>query len=209
MKCLLLLPDFNQSGEIRVWGDGMSTPMPVSLCEDIPLRELPDCFVLGIPESLLRAHVEQDFVYAQYARLASKKNVLSYSIRGGNDKSGRTIVLTIFQLLNDAEKLKFPPEAPQDLPLSISEDERHSIGDRIEAMMKSLKSDSTMNIKNMISAVEQFPKFRSFASEYSYLLAKSPQWTPRKKKAYSPILEILIAFVLLAILIVASIQMTL
>src|SRR5690606_41421499 len=103
MKCLLLLPDFYQSGEINVWGDGMSLPMPVSVCKDIPLRELPDCFVLGIPESLLRANIEQDFVYAQYVRLDYKRSVLSFSIRGGNDKSGRTVVLTILQLLDEGD----------------------------------------------------------------------------------------------------------
>lgn len=200
MKCLLLLPDFYQSGEINVWGDGMSLPMPVSVCKDIPLRELPDCFVLGIPESLLRANIEQDFVYAQYVRLDSKRSVLSFSIRGGNDKSGRTVVLTILQLLDEGEPLIFPPETPSSLPDSIGE--KNTIENRIGAMMKSLQSDSLSNIKDMISAVEKYPKLRSFASEHVDSLAQKPQWTPNKKKEYSFMIGFLVALLLLAILVI-------
>ncbi|WP_133154944.1 hypothetical protein [Billgrantia endophytica] len=201
MKCLLLLPDFYQSGEINAWGNGMSLPVPVSVCKDIPLRELPDCFVLGVPESLLRANVEQDFVYAQYVRLSSKRSVLSFSIRGGGDKSGRTVVLTILQLLDEGESLIFPPEVPPSLPDSIGE--KNAIEGRIEAMMRSLQSDSSSNIKDMILAVAKHPKLRSFASEYADSLAQRPQWTPSKKKEYSFMIGILVAFILLAILIIA------
>lgn len=200
MKCLLLLPDFYQSGEINVWGDGMSLPMPVSVCKDIPLRELPDCFVLGIPESLLRANIEQDFVYAQYVRLGSKRSVLSFSIRGGNDKSGRTVVLTILQLLDEGEPLIFPPKAPSILPDSIGE--KDTIENRIGAMMRSLQSDSLSNIKDMISAVEKYPKLRSFASEHVASLTQKPQWTPNKKKEYSFMIGFLVVVLLMAILII-------
>lgn len=200
MKCLLLLPDFYQSGEINAWSDGMSAPVPVSVCKDIPLRELPDCFVLGIPESLLRVNFEQDFVYAQYVRLDSKRSVLSFSIRGGNDKTGRTVVLTILQLLDEGEPLIFPPEVPSNLPDSISE--RNAIEDRIGSMMNSLQSASAANIKDMISAVEKYPKLRSFASEHVDSLAQKPQWAPNKKKEYSFMVGILVAFLLLVILII-------
>lgn len=200
MKCLVLLPDFYQSGEIHAWGDGMSAPVPVSLCKDIPLRELPDCFVLGIPESLLRANTEQDFVYAQYVRLDSKRSVLSYSIRGGIDKTGRTVVLTILQLLDEGEPLTFPPEAPSNLPDLTNE--RNAIEGRIGSMMNSLRSDSSSNIKDMISAVEKFPKFRSFASEYVKSLAQKPQWTPNKKKECIFMVGVFVAFLLLAVLVI-------
>jgi hypothetical protein len=199
---LLLLPDFYQSGEINVWGDGMSLPMPVSIYKDIPLRELPDCFILGIPESLLRANVEQDFVYAQYARLNSKQSILSFSIRGGHDKSGRTVVLTILQLLGEGESLTFPPESPLSLPFSI--DKRNEIEGRAEAMIKLLQSDPPANIKNMILAVGQYPKLQSFASEDTDSLAQRPQWTPHKKKEYRFVIGIFVAFLLLAFLIIAS-----
>jgi hypothetical protein len=200
MKCLVLLPDFYQSGEIHAWSDGMSAPVPVSACKDIPLRELPDCFVLGIPESLLRANIERDFVYAQYVRLGSKRSVLSFSIRGGKDKSGRTVVLTIFQLLDEGEPLIFPPEVPSNLPDSIGE--KKAIENRIGAMMRSLQSDSLSNIKEMISAVEKYPKLGSFASEHVDSLAHRPQWRPNKKKEYGFMVGILIAFLLMAILII-------
>lgn len=199
MKCFLLLPDFYQSGEIHAWSDGMSAPVPVSVCKDIPLKELPDCFVLGIPESLLRANIEQDFVYAQYVRLGSKRSVLSFSIRGGNDKSGRTVVLTIVQLLDEGEPLTFSPEIPSNLPDSI--DEKNTVENRIGAMMRSLQSGSLSNIKDMFSAVRKYPKLRSFASEHVDSLAHRPQWTPNKKK-YSFMAEVLIAFLLLVVLII-------
>lgn len=201
MKCLVLLPDFYQSGEIHAWSDGMLAPVPVSVCKDIPLRELPDCFVLGIPESLLRANIEQDFVYAQYARLNSKQSILSFSIRGGHDKSGRIIVLTILQLLGEGESLTFPPEAPPSLPFSI--DKKNEIEGRAEVMIRLLQSEPPANIKNMILAVEQYPKLRSFASEDADSLAQRPQWTPRKKKEYRFVIGILIAFLLLVFLIIA------
>jgi len=201
MKYLLLLPDFYQSGEIKAWGEDMSLPVPVSICKDIPLRELPDSFVLGIPESLLRANVEQDFVYAQYARLNSKRSILSFSIRGGSDKSGRTVVLTILQLLGEGESLTFPPEAPLSLPLSI--DKKNEIEGRIEAMIRRLQSESSENIKNMILAVEKYPKLRTFASEDTDSLARKPQWTPRKKKEFRSVVGILISFFLLVLLIIA------
>ncbi|WP_283627360.1 hypothetical protein [Shewanella baltica] len=200
MKFLLLLPDFYQSGEINAWSGGMSAPVPVSVCKDIPLRELPDCFVLGIPESLLRVNIEKDFVYAQYVRLDSKRSVLSFSIRGGNDKTGRTVVLTILQLLDEGEQLMFPPEVPSNLPDSISE--RNAIEDRIGSMLNSLQSDSSSNIKDMISAVKKYPKLRSFASEHVDSLAQKPQWTPNKKKEYSFMVGILVTFLLLMVLII-------
>lgn len=196
MKSFLLLPDYYQSGEINVWGDGMSLPVPVSICKDIPLRELPDCFILGIPESLLRAHVEQDFVFAQYARLNSKQSMLSFSIRGGLDKSGRTVVLTTLQLMMEGESLTFPPEAPPSLPFSIGE--KNEIEGRAEAMIKLLQSDPPQNIKNMILAVKKHPKLRSFASEDSDSLAQKPQWTPLKKK-YRYVIRLLVVFLLLAL----------
>ncbi len=200
MKCFLLLPDFYQSGEINVWGDGMSLPVPVSTCKDIPLRELPSCFVLGIPESLLRANAQQDFVYAQYVRLNSRRSVLSFSIRGGNDKSGRTVVLTILQLLDKDESLIFPPEAPRSLPDSI--DKKMIIENRILDMRRSLQSDSYSNIKDMILAVDKYPKIRSFASERADSLAQSPQWVPGKKKEYRFLVGIFTIVILLAILII-------
>lgn len=202
MKCILLLPDFEQSGAVKAWGDDMSSfPMSVSACKDIPLRELPGCFVLGIPESLLRTNVEQNFVYAKYVRLNSKKSILSFSIRGGSDKSGRTVVLTMLQFLAEGESLKYPPEAPSGLPASI--EGKKSIEDRIDAMIRSLKSDSSVNIKNMISAVTEYPKLQSFASEYTDSLVQQPQWTPRKKKEYNLMVGIFGVFILLIILMVA------
>lgn len=180
MKYLLLLPDYNQSGEILVWNNGMSVPTPISICKDIPLRELPNCFVLGVPESLLRDNTDQDFVYAQYVRIDSQKKILSFSIRGGSDKSGRTVILTVLQFLNESDSLIFPPQVPLKLADSISE--KNLIESRIESMMRSLQSDSPSNIKDMISAIEKYPRFRSFASEYVDSLVEKPQWTPNKKK---------------------------
>ncbi|PMR77941.1 hypothetical protein C1H69_01130 [Billgrantia endophytica] len=69
--------------------------------------------------------------------------------------------------------------------------------------MRSLQSDSSSNIKDMILAVAKHPKLRSFASEYADSLAQRPQWTPSKKKEYSFMIGILVAFILLAILIIA------
>lgn len=202
MKCLLLIPDFDQSGEVKAWCSEALSLVSISSCKDIPLRELPDCFVLGIPESLLRANTEQDFIYAQYARLKSKRSVLSFSIRGGHDRSGRTVVLTVLQLLSEGESLKFPPEEPESLPKSIGEDERKLIDDRIKAMMQSFQGNSSANVKEMILAVKQNPRIRSFASESTDSLVQKPQWTPRKKKAYREIIGFLIVFALLTILIV-------
>lgn len=200
MKYIWLLPDFDQSGVIKAWGDDMSSfPMSVSACKDIPLRELPDCFVLGIPESLLRGNVEQDFVYAQYVRLNSKKSILCFSIRGGSDKSGRTVVLTMLQFLAEGESLVFPPEAPSDLPTSIERNEL--IAGRIKAMIRSFNSSE--NIRDMISAVEKYPKIQTFASEYTDSLVQQPQWTPRKKKEYNLMVGIFGVFILLIILMIA------
>lgn len=176
----MLLPDFHQSGEIRLWGDGMNVPIPVSTCKDFRLIDLPDCFVLGIPESLLRANVGQDFIYAQYARLKNKQCILSFSIRCGQDKSGRTVVLSLLQLFAPGQSFAFPPESIPSLPQWV--DKRTEVQNKVEEMMKLLRSDAQSNIKDMIRAVRQYPKIQSFASEYTDSLAQKPQWTPLKKK---------------------------
>lgn len=81
MKYLLLLPDFYQSGEIKAWGEDMSLPVPVSICKDIPAESY-GSFVLGIPESLLRANVEQDFVYTIRTLNSKKYSFFLNSWRG-------------------------------------------------------------------------------------------------------------------------------
>lgn len=200
MKSVLLLPDFHQSGEIKLWGDGMTAPIPVSTCTEFRVIDLPDCFVLGIPESLLRANIGQDFIYAQYARLKNKQCILSFSIRCGQDKSGRTVVLSLLQLLAPGQSFTFPPESIPSLPQSI--DKRTEVQDKAEEMVKLLRSDAQSNIKDMIRAVQQYQKIQSFASEYTDSLAQKPQWTPLKKKVNRFTAMFLIAFSLLLLFII-------
>lgn len=169
MRNIWLLPDTEQTGEIKALENESLTP----LHEAIDLGLLPKFFVLGIPESIVRENQDPDFMYAQYARIEDGKSVFSCSKRAGIDKSGRTIVLTNLQIINSGEHAIFPP------PASVG------VSQEIKNYMESFENkdaSSVSDITLMLNAVDSSAGLKSFASARSVHAVNKPQWVPPRKK---------------------------
>mgnify|MGYP001061429946 FL=1 len=169
MRNLWLLPDFEQSGVVKALEGKQTNPIH----EVIDLGTLPNSFVLGIPESVLRENQDENFVYAQYSKLNNGTALFSCSKRAGNDKTGRTVVITNLQILTRNETPIFPPEAnPYAPPADAS------------SMASFYHADDfhSANVKLMLEAVKARRFINSFASEQMPNSVNKPQWVPSTKK---------------------------
>ena len=173
MRNLWLLPDEGQSGTILA----LEGTKIVPLHKAVELAMLPPSFTLGIPEEALIANQNNDFVFAQFARIQNYNSLFSCSIRAGQDKSGRSVVLTNFQILESGEDPSIPP-------LCNNLNTSPSVGGAMEKLISiiSNEGDSTQKVKAMLDAVRRNPHLKSFSSERLSKCANKPAWMPQKKK---------------------------
>ncbi|WP_139220704.1 hypothetical protein [Ectopseudomonas composti] len=170
MRSLWLLPDTEQSGVIQALEGADIGPVH----ERIDLNLLPPCFVLGIPESVLRENPSDKFAYAQYARLADGMSVFACSMRSGRDRGGRTVMLTNLQYLDGSENAIFPPEL------------NCNAGAEIFGYMSNFESmddGSKRNIELMLKAVRLGARASTFSSEKLLKAVNKPDWMPLGKKS--------------------------
>lgn len=169
MRNLWLLPDSEQSGVVKALEGTEIKPIH----EIVDLGVLPRSFVLGIPESVLRENQDDGFIYAQYSKLNNGTALFSCSKRAGNDKTGRTVVITNLQILNRNELPIFPPEPN---PCAPSLDASSMTGFDLDSNFHS------SNVKLMLDAVKARRFINSFASEPMPNSVNKPQWVPSTKK---------------------------
>lgn len=174
MKNFWLLPDVDQSGEIKVLRNGTVTTLRND--SEFPLRQLPNSFILGIPESVLRENPDEDFIFAQYAKLDKKNNIFACSIRANKDISGRTVFLTNIKITSSNEHIITSLEIDDGI------DDKSVLGrmrDTSNIFEKKL-NESGSNIQLMFTEINN-PRYKTFASEDLPMVANKPQWTPKKK----------------------------
>lgn len=191
-----LLPDTDQTGEIKVVRGGISTTLSESL--GIALQDLPASFVLGIPESILRANSDEHFIYAQYAKLATK-HLFSCSMRAGKDVGGRTVLLTYVQAMPELNSICIQVE-PE------SQDVDSMMIHAMNTMSDLFRSESVQagsNIARMLAEVNR-TKASTFASECAPDATNKPDWTPEKKNISLTVKMLLMPLILLLLVVLLS-----
>jgi len=175
MSSCWLLPDTRQSGEIRAFRDGAYVTLEEGL--DISLRDLPACFALGVPESILEANTNPEFVYAQYARLASGVDLFACSTRAGNDVAGRTVVLTYLQRVNRGGVVSVLAESLPDTTPAL-----YAAMSRLVECLSPAALSRRVNVQTMLHAARH-DRYSTYASESGDRVLNRPEWTPKKKAA--------------------------
>ena len=171
-----VLPHRDQSGNEDVVRNGQLMKLTAAL----PVEQLPKELVLGIPESVLRKHPDQELVFAQYVRQPDKARAFfALSVTSGEDKGGRTVYLTLIEILGLGEKPRLQP-AVEGLP----EGERR----KAERLLSRLgnpenpKDKWVRRVAEMLKAAADRRGTDSFSNVSIPHAAFPPQWTPEKKK---------------------------
>lgn len=193
MRSIWILPDRNQSGEMQVHEEGLTT----RLCDALDLSRLPPSLVLGIPEEVLRHSPNDECVYAQLAKMGSSV-IFCLSVVCGRDKTGRMVTLTNIQVLNEDEWPQLPP-----LPFDPSDPQ-------IVERLSSLESHFTLpedpinrKVKEMLDAARTFQSLKTFSSDRLISSANKPDWMPARTRSLSQSN----AFFLIAAIIIAMLIM--
>jgi len=172
-ETIWVLPHRDQSGDEDVLKEGRLCKLSAAL----QVEQLPKELVVGIPESVLMQHREDDLIFAQYVRQPLKNRALfALSITCGNDKDGRTVYLTAIEILGltDRPLLKLPVEG-------LPERERR-IAETLLSRFGSRKDKWVRRTVEMLDAADRNREIDSFASVLIPNAAYPPRWTPEKKK---------------------------
>lgn len=165
-----LLPDRQQIGTIFTIKNGDK----IDISQVISLKDLPLCFVLGIPEELLRGKITENFIYAQFVRLNSF-SIFACSIVVGRDVSGRRVFLT---------NIKKVDKNYEDLRglLSFEDSELVQLdGDIIRGVSILKNTISTQkNILKMLDAIKCNKQYKTYSSEELKSAVYLPDWMPLK-----------------------------
>ncbi len=172
-KTIWVLPHRDQSGDEDVVKDGKL----MKLTEALPVDRLPKELVLGIPESVLRQHPEDDLIFAQYVRQRSMGRALfALSVTCGKDKGGRTVYLTLLEDLGVEDRPQFQP-AVEGLP-----DRERRKAEKLLSRLKKQKDKWVCRTVEMLDEATRNRSINSFSNVSIPGAAYPPQWTPTSKK---------------------------
>jgi hypothetical protein len=174
-ETIWVLPHRDQSGDEDVVKDGQF----VKLTAALPVEQLPKELVLGIPESVLREHPEEDLIFGQYVRQPREGRALfALSVTCGKDKGGRTVYLTLLEILGLKEKPQLQPPTE-----GLPDRERHK-ADKLRSRFGNPMDKWVRRVNEMLDVAEGSTEIDSFSSVSIPDAAFPPQWNPEKKKLY-------------------------
>jgi hypothetical protein len=192
-RTLWILPHRSQTGETEVIEQGTLK----RLTDVIQVTHLPKEIVIGIPESLLRNHAEEDFLFSQFHRKGYEGyDIFLISLKCGTDKEGRIVFLTMLRIL-----------APSDDPLGFQVEQSlppEEVRFATRLLERFQKQDDLWikSIKNMLKAIENYNNFASFANIPIPNCVYLPDWPVKKKLLRAFVIFLLI--ILIVILIFSS-----
>ena len=170
-----ILPHRDQSGDEDVVKDGQL----IKLTAALSVEQLPKELVLGIPESVLRGHREQELIFAQYVRDRSKgRAFFAISVTSGKDKDGRTVYLTFVEILGLGERPQLQPTVE-----GLPQGERRKAEKLLSRLgnLNNLKDKWVRRVSDMLKAGTAHRWIESFSNVSIPDAAFPPQWTPEKK----------------------------
>ena len=174
LRVIWVLPHRDQSGDEDVLEDGQKR----KLSEAIPVERLPQELVIGVPEAVLEKYQDEDLIFAQYCRQKDQhRSIFSLSVKCGADKSGRTVFLTLLEILPLGG-------SPEELPVAtgLPEEEEATRG-RLAVRRKEKGDTWWKSVDEMLHAVRHKPWVSSFANVSVPRALFPPQWPPEKKKS--------------------------
>lgn len=174
LRTLWVLPHRDQSGHDNVIEDGRSG----RLTDVLAVEDLPKELVLGIPPSVLKNHPEDDIVFAQYCRQPDKsRDLFALSVRSGVDRDGRTVYLTLLEILpsDTSKEFRVIPHG-----VGLPEDEQSRVGEL--AARRANDHDKWMkSVSKMLENVHRRTKLRTFANVAVPGAYFPYDWVPRKQ----------------------------
>lgn len=177
MRSLWILPDRNQLGDLDVIEDDQRR----KLSDVIDVGSVPLELTLGIPESVLEAQMNPHLIYAQFVRLGPTRAealgadaIFALSVRCGKDKTNRTVVLTLIQLLAAEDK-------PNLLPSALLPEPEHNVWSELQSRFRSNDGGDrfVQYVDRMLEAVESHQSLKSFVSLDIPRTVHRPEWEPR------------------------------
>lgn len=197
-RTLWVLPHRTQTGETEVIEQGITN----KFTQTIQVAQLPKEIFIGIPESVLSIHTEDDFLFSQFHRKGYQRcDIFLISLRCGTDKEGRTVFLTLFRILVAGDDpLDFQIE--QSLPL----EEKSSVIN-LRNRIQNKDDWGIRSIKEMLKAVENHKNLNSFSNVPIPNCVYLPDW-PVKKKLLRAFVIFLVIIILLVTLILSFIGNT-
>ena len=172
-RVVWLLADRDQSGQILAVGDGRVGPV----AQFIDVACLPPEIVLGIPESVLRAHPDHSYVFGQLGRLRDDSWIYCLSRRAGVDVAGRTVCVTRLQIVDRPNETSRPELIEL---LEIPQPDRE-FGNEICSLLADPAHPNAKAIDRML-VTGAGGQFTSLASAPVPLAANEHEWKPGKKK---------------------------
>jgi hypothetical protein len=192
-QVIWVLPNRNQSGE----EDAIKGGTKLNLSAAIDVKSLPKEIVIGIPEDVLARYPNDDLIFAQYCRQSNgtqKQDIFTLSVTCGVDLSGRTVYLTLLQiLLPGCEMITFPSVE------TLSKEERSKANEILTRFSRS-NDKWVRSIKKMLVTVKKKPNVKSFANVPVTMSAFPPEWTPHRKSWF--FICIVCGLIILSVLVV-------
>lgn len=171
MKTAWILPDRQQTGMVFIdWGSNIEP-----LHKSLDLGRLPKAFTLGIPEEVASSDLAANAVFSQFARLEGGSSLFAASLVAGNDNGGRTVVLTLLVTLQQNDVLNQLNDLDIQLPMS---EKKH--GEKLLNILADDFRSRDSSLSFMLKAVERFPRFNTFASDYLSRSVNPPDWMKKK-----------------------------
>jgi len=173
LDVIWVLPHRDQSGDEDAVRNGRRAKLSAALA----VEELPKELTIGVPKSVLRGRRGQEVLFAQYARQRTMgRAFFALSTTCGKDKGGRTVYLTLLEVLpGDALPELHPPLE------GLPEPELSKAREMLQRL-ESSRDKWSRRVHSMLEAVRQPGEIDTFCSVALPDAAYPPQWTPEKKK---------------------------
>jgi len=172
LDVIWVLPHRDQADDEDVVKNGRPAKLTVALA----VQDLPKELIIGIPESVLQGRHKQEVLLAQYVRQRSHARALfALSTPCGKDKGGRTVYLTLIEVLPTDG---LPERSPSLEGLSGPE---LSKAQQILSRLAFCVDPWSRRIHDMLEAVSRHGEIDTFCSTTVPNAAYPAQWTPKKK----------------------------